>query len=124
MNARRPIVYVLLSLLLVLSQQMGYSHALTHWSSLKVVSQQLGQQPSAGADSTESADVPPAKSLAMDQACEQCLAFAQIGTAVHSGFHSFPISRDTETACDTSVMPAPCRRTVCAFHSRAPPALS
>lgn len=120
MNARRPFVYVLLSLLLVLSQQMGYSHALTHWSNIKTVSQQFGD----AADSTDSADVPPAKSLAMDQACEQCLAFAQIGTAVHSGFHSFPISRDTETAFDTSVMPAPCRRTVCAFHSRAPPALS
>ncbi len=113
MNARRPIVYVLLSLLLLLSQQMGISHALTHCSSQRAVV-------TAG-DTRNSA---PAKSLALDQSCEQCLAFAQIGAALDSGFYSFPIARDNAQAVDITVAPELCQRTICAFRSRAPPVLS
>lgn len=114
MNARRAIVYLLLSLLLVLSQQMGIAHALTHWSSQRTAL-------TAGATS----DAAPSKTgAAVDQSCDQCLAFAQIGTAVDTGFYSFPLSRDNATAVYATVAPQPCRRTVCVFHSRAPPVLS
>jgi hypothetical protein len=113
-NARRPIVYVLLSLLLVLSQQMGIAHALTHWSSQRTAL-------TAG-ERTEAA---PSKSLAaLDQSCDQCLAFAQIGTAVDTASYSFPITRDNATAVDPVATPELCQRTICVFRSRAPPVLS
>lgn len=114
MNARRPIVYVLLSLLLVLSQQMGIAHALTHWSTQR-----------AALTAAERSEAGPSKTLAaLDQSCDQCLAFAQIGTAVDTGFYSFPISRDNATAVEVVATPELCQRTVCVFRSRAPPVLS
>ena len=109
-NVRRPIVYVLLSLLLVLSQQMGISHALAHWSSQRAM-----------VTAGDSSDAEPAKSLALDPSCGQCLAFAQIGTAADTGFYSFPIARDNTQAVDIAVAPELCQRTACAFRSRAPP---
>ncbi|MES2298176.1 MAG: hypothetical protein V4582_14115 [Pseudomonadota bacterium] len=108
---RRAIVHVLLSLLLLVSQQMALSHAMAHWSA-----RQSGAQLSQGSQL--------GKALAQDQACEQCLAFAQLAGAVGSPARSF--------ACDTnpSLKIAACapeserRRTVCAFRSRAPPVLA
>ncbi len=117
MITRRPIVYVLLSLLLLVSQQMGITHALSHWTVQRGAATVVHAQRAA-------AEAAPGKSVALDQSCEQCLAFAQIGTAVDTGFYSFPIDRDTATAIDTPATPELCERTVCAFQSRGPPVLS
>jgi hypothetical protein len=105
---RRAFVRVLLSLLLVLSQQMAFTHAVSHWSpastSAKVSKGPAGQQG------------------AVDRLCEQCAAFAQIAGVISSETRSFAPSTPDSTLISTSEPNDACRRTVCMFDSRAPPA--
>jgi len=115
-NIRRNFFYVLLSLLLVFSQQMGYSHALSHASAATGVVQAGAQQ---GEDASGSII-----KLGLDHNCAQCLAFAQIASAADTRFHSFPLAANTSVAVTYSPAPFDCRRTVCGFRSRAPPVLS
>ena len=105
----------MLSLLLVLSQQMGIAHALSHWS---------GNGNGRVSASTGERQGRVAKSLALDQSCEQCLAFAQIGSALDTAIHSFPATRAGAVAVVAGTETSFCRRTVCVFHSRAPPVLA
>lgn len=109
----------MLSLLLVLSQQMGISHALSHWSG-------NGNSGNSGR-TTASADERQgraSKSLALDQSCDQCLAFAQIGTALDTAVHSFPAARAAAVDVILAPQQSCSRRTVCVFRSRAPPVLA
>ena len=117
-NVRRPIVFVLLSLLLVLTQQMGFTHALSHWSA---------QRTSETAQLTahlndDDGDGP--KSQSFDQSCEQCLAFAQIGTPLDVHVYSFPVTSNDVSAVTADQALVMCQRTVCVFRSRAPPVLA
>lgn len=116
MNIRRNFFYVLLSLLLVFSQQMGYSHALSHASAATGVAQASAAQPDEDASSITK--------LGLDHNCAQCLAFAQIASAADTHFHSFPLAANTSVAVRHTPAPLDCRRTVCGFRSRAPPVLS
>ncbi|MBA5604020.1 hypothetical protein H3H36_01410 [Duganella sp. FT3S] len=115
MNVRRTFAYVMLSLLLVLSQQMGISHALSHWSGSGRVTANAG-----GGERQLRAN----KSLALDQSCEQCLAFAQIGSALDTAIHAIPAMRAGAVAVIGGPETSCHRRTVCVFHSRAPPVLA
>jgi hypothetical protein len=102
-------MYVLLSLLLVLSQQMGIAHGLTHWPQRD----QAGQR-------QDGRQAP--KPLASEQGCAQCLAFAQIGSALDAPRRTILATPAAAPAlAGVSARPA-CRRTVCVFQSRAPPA--
>jgi hypothetical protein len=95
----------LLALLLLLSQQMGYAHAVSHLS-----------------DSTHRTRQN--KQLPIEQACDQCLAFAQIGSALTS--HALLIFEDATPGFIAPFLPTHIlvHRTVCVFHSRAPPMLA
>jgi hypothetical protein len=117
-NVRRPIVFVLLSLLLVLTQQMGFTHALSHWSGQRT--SETAQLTAQMSDDDE--DGPKAQSF--DQSCEQCLAFAQIGTPLDVHVYSFPVTSSDAAAVAADPTLALCQRTVCVFRSRAPPVLS
>jgi hypothetical protein len=105
----RQILPVLLALLLLGSQQFGYAHAVSHLSDSSHRSQKNTQQN---------------KQLPIEQVCDQCLAFAQIGSALTS--HALVIFADTSP--DSVTLPYPthilANRTVCVFLSRAPPALA
>lgn len=114
MNIRRNFFYVLLSLLLVFSQQMGYSHALSHAATGAV-------QAAAQQDEDASSSI---TKLGLDHNCAQCLAFAQIASAVNNGFHSFPLPANTSVAVIPLPAPQDCQRAICGFRSRAPPVLS
>lgn len=116
MNIRRNFLYVLLSLLLVFSQQMGYSHALSHATAATGVAQASAQQ-----DQDASSGI---AKLGLDHNCAQCLAFAQIASAADTHFYSFPLAANTSVAVTHTPAPLDCRRTVCGFRSRAPPVLS
>lgn len=107
---RRCIVHVLLSLLLLASQQMAFAHAMSHWTG------RLVYAPIAAGEDRELS-----KALAQDQSCNQCLALAQLATPVGSTLRQF-VSPDlrTETVAARAMRQA-LPRTVCAFHSRAPP---
>ena len=110
MTLRRFFAHAVLALLLVLSQQMGMAHALAHALAhgMSHASQEQGQRHDA-------------KSLAADQGCAQCLAFAQIGSALDTPVHFFPAARDTASAIALPDAQPECLRTVCVFQSRAPP---
>jgi hypothetical protein len=111
---RRSTIRVLLSLLLLLSQQMAIAHAVSHWSG------RSGSTP-AGAEQQQSGERSLSEAFALDQSCSQCLAFAQIGGVVGSDpFRFFPIDTGSSQACsDASHFLT--ARTVCAYRSRAPP---
>jgi hypothetical protein len=98
----RHILPALLALLLLLTQQMGYTHAVSHLSDGSHRTQQNKQLP-------------------IEQVCDQCLAFAQIGSAMTS--HALLVLADA--APNPITLPLPTHilvpRTVCVFHSRAPP---
>jgi hypothetical protein len=107
----RNIVHALLALLLVFSQQMGISHVVSHVSAQRHAGpQQLAP------------DLSVSKVLALDQLCEQCVAFAQIASALDTPFQSFPLA-NPRAPLDSLASPAlACRRTACVFQPRAPPA--
>lgn len=109
---KRNIVYGLLSLLLVLSQQMGITHALSHLSDIRNGG---GQQQLRERDPSVS------RALALDQSCEQCLAFAQIAAAFDTPSYTFPVAGHAAPVSLIADTALACQRTVCVFQSRAPP---
>jgi hypothetical protein len=109
---RRSVIRVLLSLLLLVSQQMAMSHVIAHWNGQRIAS---AQQQEASRDDGVS------KAFAKDQLCDQCLAFAQIASAVGSNTRSFaPPAPATGAVACAAWRSAPAR-SVCPFQSRAPP---
>lgn len=113
MKLRQTLACAALSLLLLISQQLGMAHALSHWSAARSNATQLQERP-LGAS----------KSLAMDQNCEQCLVFAQIASALDTPFHSFPAASPGAAVLAVADAQLVRPRTVCVFRSRAPPVLS
>jgi hypothetical protein len=115
---KRHVAYVLLSLLLVLSQQLGITHAIAHLSDLSQRNTQ--QQLELSGRSAGSVS----KNLALDQNCDQCLAFAQIANALDTPSYTFPVVEHAAPVAAFAITPSACRRTVCVFQSRAPPAFA
>lgn len=101
---------VLLSLLLLVTQQMGASHAMSHWAGSDTTAQSQ-------ADATQA----PSNEFAHDQGCAQCLAYAQVSAAVASPAHALPPLAPAAFDPLAASRVADCARTVCVFQSRAPP---
>jgi hypothetical protein len=108
---RRSMIRVLLSLLLLVSQQMAMSHVITHWSSQRV----------AAVEQARAADDGVSKAFAKDQLCDQCLAFAQIASAVGSETRSFAPPPNAAGAVTFAAEHRAPVRSNFPFHSRAPP---
>jgi hypothetical protein len=98
----RRLFPVLLALLLLSLQQMSYTHALSHLPARSHQSQH-------------------GKPLPVEQYCDQCLAFAQIGSA--SASHVFQVHSDPppNIAVLSLDVPSLVARDGCVFLSRAPP---
>ncbi|QNA88986.1 hypothetical protein G4G28_11750 [Massilia sp. Dwa41.01b] len=110
---RRCIVHVLLSLLLLVSQQMALVHAMSHWTGKLGAGNPAAQQLERDADLSSA--------VAQDQSCSQCLAFAQMAGAIGSSTRSFvPLDLRTERVTAFAFVEAS-PSTVPVFHSRAPP---
>lgn len=100
---RQTLLPALLTLMLLLSQQLGYLHALSHLSD--------------GSDNPLHS-----KQVPVEKACEQCLAFAQLDAAA-------PVALDLPLV-HVAVYPLPEVRSpqqlalafLSVFHSRGPPA--
>lgn len=94
---------LLLTLLLLGSQQMGLAHAIAH----------LGE---------ESQRASQVKQVPADKLCERCLAFAQVGTAVDTAPLRFlvPVLEESVQLVNLAHSAPPATR--CCFLSRAPPA--
>jgi hypothetical protein len=108
---RRSTIRILLSLLLLISQQMAIAHAVSHW----------GDRVAPAAQGQQSGEFTLAEALALDQICSDCLSFAQIGGMVGSEpFRFAPADARLARVC-IDASHAACARTICAYHSRAPP---
>jgi hypothetical protein len=116
--SRRTIIRVMLSLLLLLSQQMAMSHAMTHLAGSRdapVQASTAGAQQHDGGISS---------AFAQDQTCEHCLAFAQIACAIGTPTRSF--AADGVAACAPpagAAQPARARPT-CIVQPRGPPSFA
>ncbi|MES2153041.1 MAG: hypothetical protein V4508_24955 [Pseudomonadota bacterium] len=110
---RHSIVRVLLSLLLLMSQQMATSHAMSHLGTARAAAALVR------AHTGELDDV--AKALAQDQTCNQCLAFAQLAAPLGNTPRMFAPAELVASVRAAAASQPGCARTVCVFQSRAPP---
>ncbi len=112
-KANRHFLHVLLAMLLVLSQQLGMAHAVSHWSDFRHGSEQQqatdvdGNGLSAG--------------LALDHNCSQCAAFASLATAIHTPSFTFPSVDYNAPQGGVALPQLHSGRTARAYDSRAPP---
>jgi hypothetical protein len=111
---RRSILHVLLSLLLLASQQMALSHAMAHWTSPRQGNAHLSAPGEARLG----------KALAQEQSCDQCLAFAQLASAVGSTVRPFAAFDLVAFKIAAFAPASERRRTIRVFQSRAPPVLA
>lgn len=111
---RRSFLHVLLSLLLLTSQQMALTHVISHLAGARDTAG-LVQQHEHDKDNGLST------AIAKDQSCHQCLAFAQIAAALGNTPRYFAAPDIVARAGATTTTQAGCARTVCVFQSRAPP---
>lgn len=106
---RNLFLRVLLSLLLLVSQQSAMSHAVSHWTGSADQTAQV-----AGNKGTPN-------NTADDAGCVQCLTYAQMASAIGSPSYLLP-ALDIAAVHQIAAIPTTdCARTVCVFQSRAPP---
>jgi hypothetical protein len=111
----RSLVHVLLSLLLLVSQQLSLGHGYTHWAE---VDGTLVQQVDAGTDDDGTGKLP---KPALHDLCGQCAASAQIAFALPTSLRQFVPADLAYATPAVPVTPGICLLTACPFQSRAPP---
>ncbi len=116
---RQALVRVLLSLLLLISQQMASSHVMSHLTG------SLGNA-NATANATaaqvqQAGDASLSDAFAQDPTCHQCLAFAQMASAVGSKAHLFDLPNPGSFRIAARAVHDSGARTILAFQSRGPP---
>ena len=112
-KANRHFLHVLLAVLLVLSQQLGMAHAVSHWSDFR-----NGSEQQLAADSGDSGV---SAGLALDHNCSQCAAFASLATAIHTPSFTFPAVDYSAPQAGVALPQLLGARTARAYDSRAPP---
>jgi hypothetical protein len=110
----RSLVHVLLSLLLLVSQQLSLGHGYTHWAE---VDETLVQQ-TAAADDDGSGKLP---KPGLHDLCGQCAASAQIAFALPTTLRQFVPAELAYAAPAVPATPGICLLKACPFQSRAPP---
>jgi hypothetical protein len=108
------VIRVLLSLLLLVSQQMAMSHVISHWAGSREAAAFVQQQ-------EEEDDSGLSESIAKDQSCHQCLALAQLAAALGNTPRYFAAADTVSRAAVATATQPVCGRPVCGFQSRAPP---
>lgn len=123
---RQAFTRILLSLLLLMSQQMAATHAMSHWSTRLGGAQggtvqALSLASSLASPHKSEAESDLSRAFALDQTCDQCLAFAHmVGPLGHTPRTFAPPDLVGNAVLAAAGQPA-CARTLCAFRSRAPP---
>lgn len=110
----RSLVHVLLSLLLLVSQQLSLGHGYTHWAE---VDETLVQQ-TAAADDDGTGKLP---KPGLHDLCGQCAASAQIAFALPSTLRQFVPAELAYAVPAVPATPGICLLAACPFQSRAPP---
>jgi hypothetical protein len=108
---RQVLLRVVMSLLLLFSQQVATAHVISHWTG------------TAGTITLEQQDSDAEKSraLAQDHSCNKCLALAQFAAPLPSSLATFAPPETASLPVDGAVIAATHARTILAFHSRGPP---
>ena len=110
----RSLVHVLLSLLLLLTQQLSLGHGYTHWSEVREsLSRQAQAAPSEG-----SGKLP---KPALHDLCGQCAASAQVAFAMPAAIRQFAPAELAYAIPGIAPTPGICLLAACLFRSRAPP---
>jgi hypothetical protein len=109
----RSLVHVLLSLLLLVTQQLSLGHGYTHWSE---VQESLNQQVQAGRDGSGKLPKP-----ALHDLCGQCAASAQVAFAMPVAIRQFVPAELAYAVPSITPTPGICLLAACPFQSRAPP---
>jgi hypothetical protein len=100
---QRIFSHLAFALFLLLSQQLGIAHAISHFSSDRV-SRSTHEKP-----------------LPAEMQCSQCLAFAAIGSALNSAPAALPAAQPVSWLPIAPPLVKPLPSTLRAYHSRAPP---
>jgi hypothetical protein len=111
-KANRHLFHVFLALLLVLSQQLGMVHAVSHWSDFR---------PGGAPQAVDASEPGLSAGLALDHNCSQCAAFASLASAVGTPSYSFPVLDSSAPQAGAALAEPHSARTVRAYDSRAPP---
>jgi len=110
----RSLVHVLLSLLLLVTQQLSLGHGYTHWAE---IDETLVQQAAGGAgDGSGKLPKPGLHDL-----CGKCAASAQIAFALPTTLRRFVPARLAYAAPVVPDTPGVCLLKACPFQSRGPP---
>jgi hypothetical protein len=105
----RSLVHVLLSLLLLVSQQLSLGHAYSHWTDVR---ETLAAQADDGGR--------PSKPVLHEQ-CGQCAASAQVAFALPSAIRQFIPAELAYAVPSLAPTPGICLLAACPFQPRGPP---
>lgn len=111
----RSLVHVLLSLLLLVSQQLSLGHGYTHWPEVRDT---LAQRVDDNRDGQR--DGKPQKP-GLHDLCGQCAASAQVAFALPTPIRRFVPAELAHAAPLLPPTPGICLLTECAFQPRGPP---
>ena len=114
----RSLVHVLLSLLLLVSQQLSLGHAYSHWNDVREpAAQQAATQAATQADPQ---DGKPSKPVLHEQ-CGQCAFSAQLAFALPAAVRRFLPAELAYAAPSLAPTPGICLLAACPFQQRGPP---
>jgi hypothetical protein len=105
----RSLVHVLLSLLLLVSQQLSLGHAYSHWADVRETLVQQSED-----------DSRPSKPVLHEQ-CGQCAASAQVAFALPSAIRQFIPAELAYAVPSLAPTPGICLLASCPFQPRGPP---
>jgi hypothetical protein len=106
----RSLVHVLLSLLLLVSQQLSLGHGYSHWSDVQeTLTQQAG-------DNTGKPNKP-----GLHEQCGQCAASAQVAFALPATVRQFIPAELAYAVPRLAATPGICLLGACPFQPRGPP---
>jgi hypothetical protein len=108
----RSLVHVLLSLLLLVSQQLSLGHAYSHWSAHSDTAQEAAQ--------VNQRDGKPFKPGLHEQ-CGQCASSAQLAFALPATVRQFVPAELAYAAPRLAATPGICLLAACPFQQRGPP---
>jgi multidrug transporter EmrE-like cation transporter len=107
----RSLVHVLLSLLLLVSQQLSLGHAYSHWTDVR-------ESPTQQAES-DTSDKPSKPGL--HEQCGQCAASAQVAFALPATVRQFIPVELAYAVPSLAATPGTCLLAACPFQQRGPP---
>ena len=111
----RSLVHVLLSLLLLVTQQLSLGHGYTHWNE---VQESLSRQARAQTGQDQGGKLP---KPALHDLCGQCAASAQVAFAMPVAIRQFVPAELAYAVPSIAPTPGICLLAACPFQSRAPP---